>query len=107
MQPFLPPDEATAIHKYLAHITATRSNVVTKQWFLDNMVLLGLKHGITFLSTIETTFPPLTEAGRAELRGRPRGCTPSDPKNHQAKRTQPSLAKQDSIWPERSRAPML
>ena len=69
MQPFLPPAEATAIHKYLAHITITRSDVVTKPWFLDKMVLLGLQHGIAFLSAIETTFPPMTDAGRTELRG--------------------------------------
>lgn len=69
MQPFLPPDEATAIHKYLAHVTVRRSDIVTKPWFIDDMVLLGLQHGIVFLSTIETTFPPPTDAGLAELRG--------------------------------------
>src|SRR6266567_8685117 len=69
MQPFLPLDEATAIHKYLAHITITRSDVVTKPWFVDSMVVLGLQHGIAFLSAIETGFPPTTEAVRAELRG--------------------------------------
>jgi len=69
MHPFLQSDEATAIHKYLAHITTTRSDVVTKPWYLDRMVLVGLEHGIAFLSAIETTFPPTTEAGRAELRG--------------------------------------
>jgi hypothetical protein len=69
MQPFLSPAEATDIHKNLAHITITRSDVVTKPWFVNSMVLLGLQHGIAFLSVIETTFPPTTEAGRAELRG--------------------------------------
>lgn len=69
MQPFLPSDEAKAINKYLAHITVVRSDIVTKTWFLDDMVILGLQHGITFLATIETTFPPHTELGRAELRG--------------------------------------
>lgn len=69
MQRFLRQNEATAIHKYLAHITITRSDVVTKPWFLDNMVLLGLQHGVEFLSAIETTFPPTSDAGQAELRG--------------------------------------
>ncbi len=69
MQPFLPPPEATAIHKYLAHVTVSRGDIVTKPWFLDDMVLLGLQHGILFLSTIETTFPPPTDDGQAELRG--------------------------------------
>ena len=69
MQPFLPPDEATAIHKYLAHITVIRADIVTKPWFLDDMVILGLQHGIAFLSTIETSFPAPTDAGQAELRG--------------------------------------
>jgi len=69
MQPFLQAKEATAIHKYLAHITATRSGILTKPWFVDSMVLLSLQHGIAFLSAIEATFPPTTEAGRAELRG--------------------------------------
>lgn len=69
MRPFLPPDEATAINKYLAHITIVRSDIVTKPWFLDDMVLLGLQHGIDFLSMLETSFSPPTEAGHAELRG--------------------------------------
>ena len=43
--------------------------IVTKHWFLDEMVQLGLQHGIAFLSAIETTFPPTTDRGRAELRG--------------------------------------
>jgi hypothetical protein len=68
MQPFLPPDDVNAIHKYLAHITVIRADMVTKPWFLDEMVILGLNHGIKFLSTIETTFPPATDEGRAELR---------------------------------------
>jgi hypothetical protein len=69
MHPFLPPDEAKAIHKYLAHITLTRSDIVTKPWFLDDMVIIGLQHGVKFLSTIEINFPPNTEAVRTELRG--------------------------------------
>lgn len=69
MQPFLPPDEAMAIHKYLAHITITRLDVVTKPWFINSMVLLGLQHGIAFLSAIEATFPPTSEAERTEVRG--------------------------------------
>jgi hypothetical protein len=69
MQTFLAPDDATAINKYLAHITTPRADIVTKHWFIDDMVLLGLQHGIEFLSTIETTFPPSTEAALAELRG--------------------------------------
>jgi hypothetical protein len=69
MQPFLAPDDAKAINKYLAHITAIRADIVTKHWFLDGMVLLGLQHGVDFLSTIETTFPPTSEATLAELGG--------------------------------------
>ena len=69
MRTFLAPDDAKAINKYLAHITATRADIVSKHWFLDDMVLLGLQHGLKFLSTIETTFPPASEAARAELCG--------------------------------------
>ena len=69
MRTFLAPDDAKAIKKYLAHITATRADIVSKHWFLDDMVLLGLQHGLKFLSTIETTFPPASEAARAELCG--------------------------------------
>ena len=69
MQPFLPLGDKMAIHKYLAHITVIRSDIVTKPWFLDDMVILGLQHGVKFLSTIEASFPPHTEAVRAELCG--------------------------------------
>jgi hypothetical protein len=69
MQPFLRKDDKTAIQKYLAHITITRSDVATKPWFLDEMVVFGLRHGVTFLSTIETTFPPSKAEDLAELRG--------------------------------------
>ena len=69
IQPFLSPDEATAIHKYVAHVTITRSDIVTKPWFLDDMVMRGLQHGVMFLSTIETSFPPITESNWSELRG--------------------------------------
>jgi hypothetical protein len=69
MEPFLPADDATAINKYLAHITVVRSDIVTKPWFLDDLVLLGLHQGIAFLSTLEKNFPPLTEAGSIELSG--------------------------------------
>ena len=69
MQTFLAPDDATAMSKYLAHISATRADIVTKHWFLDDMVVLGLQHGITFLSIIESTFPPATDLAQAELRG--------------------------------------
>jgi len=67
MQPFLSRDDENAIHKYLAHITVTRSNTATKHWFIDHMVIFGLQHGVQFLSIIEDTFPPNTEAGRIEL----------------------------------------
>jgi len=67
MQPFLSRDDENAIHKYLAHITVTRSNTATKPWFVDHMVIFGLQHGVQFLSIIEDTFPPNTEAGRIEL----------------------------------------
>ena len=69
MQPFLKPDDETAINKYLAHITVTSSNIVTKPWFLDEMVILGLQHGVTFLSTIEANFPPHVKVIRSELCG--------------------------------------
>jgi hypothetical protein len=69
MPPFLSPHEARDINKYLAHITLTRSDVVTKPWFPDDMVVLGFQHGIAFLSMQETSFPPRTEAGLAEVRG--------------------------------------
>lgn len=57
MDTFLATDEASAINKYLAHITITRSDLVSKPWFLDDMVTLGLKHGITFLTAVEASFP--------------------------------------------------
>ena len=33
MRMFLAPDDAKAIKKYLAHITATRADIVSKHWF--------------------------------------------------------------------------
>jgi len=70
MQPFLiSPDDEQAIHKHLAHLTATRSNTTAKPWGLDQMTIFGLQHGIQFLSFIEDKFPMHTEAAYAELRG--------------------------------------
>lgn len=69
MAPFLTQDDEQAIHKYLAHITITRSDIVTKPWMLGDMVILGLQHGVRFLSDIETGFPLHSAAASAELRG--------------------------------------
>lgn len=69
MKPFLSAHDNRAIHKYLAHITVTRSDIVTKSWLIDDMVVVGLQNGVQFLSMIENSFPPQTEAGRKELRG--------------------------------------
>ena len=69
MQPFLTPDDAQAIDKYLAHITTIRSDIVTKPWLIDDMVILGLQHGVEFLTILETSFPIHADATRNELRG--------------------------------------
>ena len=69
MRPFLSPEDENAIHKYLAHIAITRSDIVSKPWLIDDMAILGLQHGVQFLSIIETSFPPYTKSGRIELRG--------------------------------------
>jgi hypothetical protein len=69
MHAFLPSDDEKAIHKYLAHITVRRSDIVTKPWLIGRMMILGLQHGLTFLSTIETSFPSHTDEGRIEIRG--------------------------------------
>ena len=69
LQPFLAPADEEAINKYLAHITVTRFDNVTKPWLIDDMVILGLQHGVDFLTVIETGFPLLTEAANTELRG--------------------------------------
>jgi hypothetical protein len=69
MQPFLSPDDENAIHKHLAHLTTTRSDTAAKPWMLDQMTILGLQHGIQFLSFIETGFRMHPEAAYAELRG--------------------------------------
>ena len=69
MQPFLTPDDAQAIDKYLAHITTIRSDIVTKPWLIDDMVILGFQHGVEFLTIIEISFPIHADATRNELRG--------------------------------------
>jgi hypothetical protein len=69
LQPFLTPDDAQAIDKYLAHITTIRSDIVTKPWLIDDMVILGLQHGVEFLTILETSFPIHADATRNELRG--------------------------------------
>lgn len=69
MQPFLSDADERAIHKYLAHITITRSDIVTKPWLIDDMVILGLQHGVQFLSIVEGGFPIPTESVTNELRG--------------------------------------
>lgn len=69
LQPFLAPTDETAIHKYLAHITVTRSDIVTKTWLIDAMVILGLQHGIAFLTLVESGFPLHSEEAASELRG--------------------------------------
>lgn len=69
MQPFLSDGDEQAIHKYLAHITVTGSNIAAKPWMLDHMTILGLQHGMQFLSFIEAGFPVHTEAAYTEVRG--------------------------------------
>ena len=67
MQPFLSPNEEQDINKYLAHITVTRSNIVTKPWLIDEMTIRGLRHGVEFLLIIDGGFPLRTESARIEL----------------------------------------
>lgn len=69
MAPFLRPEDHQSIDKYLAHITVTRADIVTRPWFLDEMTLCGLQHGIEFLSVIDAGFPLHSEAATNELRG--------------------------------------
>lgn len=69
MQPFLSVDDEQAIHKHIAHLTINRSDLAAKLWMLDNMTILGLQHGIRFLSFIDTQFPMHSEAAYVELRG--------------------------------------
>lgn len=69
LQPFLSPTtDAQSIDKYLAHITKIRSDIVTKPWLIDDMVILGLQHGVEFLNFVETSFPLHDDATRSELR---------------------------------------
>lgn len=67
--PFLKSSEEQSINKYLAHVTLTRLDIVTKPWILDDMVTRGLERGIEFLTLIEAQFPPHTEAATAEVKG--------------------------------------
>jgi len=64
LQPFLTPDDAQAIDKYLAHITTIRSDIVTKPWLIDDMVILGLQHGVEFLTILELLPSPFTPMQR-------------------------------------------
>ena len=66
---FLTDAEEREINKYLAHLTLTRTDVVTKPWLLDDMVIRALGRGIGFLSFIESGFPLSNEHATAELRG--------------------------------------
>ena len=68
MEPFLTDDEVSSIDKYLAHITATRSDIVSKQWTLDAWIALGLTHGIEFLSFVDSAFSVSDETTRKEVR---------------------------------------
>jgi len=68
MPPFLTHSEEQDINKYLAHISAVRSDIVTKPWLIANMTVRGLQHGIQFLSLIEASFPLHTEAASIESR---------------------------------------
>ncbi len=74
LSPFLPPDEERAIHKHLAHLTLTRMNLAETPWYVDQMVLRGLEHGIRFLSPVESGFPLGSESAAHELRGVREGC---------------------------------
>lgn len=69
LQPFLALADAQAVDKYLAHITTLRSDIVTKPWLIDDMVILGLQHGVEFLTHIENSFPLQDEATANEMRG--------------------------------------
>lgn len=69
MQPFLDPDDEQAINKHLAHLTLPRADVAAAPWLLDKMALLGLQHGIQFLTFIESGFPMNSEAADAEVSG--------------------------------------
>lgn len=69
MQPFLPTQDAIDINKFLSHITTPRAGISIKQWPLYEMMILGMQHGIDFLSTIEITFPPSTKEDIDELHG--------------------------------------
>ena len=69
MAPFLEPDDHQAIDKYLAHITLSRLDIVTKPWFLDEMTFHGLQHAIKFLSILDAGFPLHSESATNELRG--------------------------------------
>lgn len=67
MKPFLPDDDVSAIDKYLAHVTTTRLDMVSKTWMIDDLVVLGLTHGIELLSFIDSSFPTPDEATRKEV----------------------------------------
>jgi hypothetical protein len=69
LQPFLALSDAQAIDKYLAHITTIRSDIVSKDWLIDEMVITGLQQGIEFLTLIETHFPNMSDATKSELDG--------------------------------------
>jgi len=69
LQPFLPPTDAQSIDKYLAHITTLRSDIVTKPWLIDDMIIPGLEHGVEFLTLVETSFPLHSDTMRRELLG--------------------------------------
>ena len=49
MEVFLTLEEEQTISKFLAHLTTTGSDIATKPWFLDDMTIRGLQHGIQFL----------------------------------------------------------
>ncbi len=68
VKPFLTDEEELAIHKYLAHLTVTRSDIVTKPWLLDGMVIRGLQQGIEFLTFVDSKLN-LAEGLRLEVRG--------------------------------------
>lgn len=69
LEPFLAEGDETDIHKYLAHITFPRLDIVTKPWLVDHMVTLGLQQGIAFLTLVESGLELHSEAAVSELRG--------------------------------------
>lgn len=72
--PFLTREEENSIHKYLAHLTLTRMDLVATPWLIDSMVLRGLQAGIQFLGAVDTGFPMQDQNAKTELDGVLEAC---------------------------------